>query len=468
MNSPTIYDLLVVGGGPAGYAAAIYGAKNHLKVGLVEKDKLGGTCLNRGCIPTKTYCVSAEILFKIKESNNFSVKIGSSAPFVDFPSLFGRKESIVNKQVEGIKQLIKGNKIDYFEGEAIIESDSNLKININNSSENINVKFKNLIISTGSEPADIKGIAIDHINILDSTDILSLKRLPSSLLIIGGGVIGVEIAMIMSAFGVKVYLSEILKRIIATEDIMASRIIQNRLKMIGVDVNTDVKIDNIEILDGGVNLSLSNGKRFFVEKVLVAAGRRPVVKISDTLKSLLLNEKGFVCVDEYLRTKINNVYAAGDVIGGIMLAHKAHYDGEIAVDNILGKNHKVDYSAVPAVVYTYPEIASVGISEERAKEQGIEIKTGRFFVASNGMAMAKNATEGFVKIIAEKGSGRIIGGTVVSESASEMITALTLAIKEKVVVESIRDLIWPHPTISESMGEAIRDVEGMAIHKLTI
>ncbi|MGB9599958.1 MAG: dihydrolipoyl dehydrogenase family protein, partial [Myxococcota bacterium] len=302
----------------------------------------------------------------------------------------------------------------------------------------------------------------------DSTDMLSLTSLPESLLIVGGGVIGVEFAMIMATFGVKVYLSEILKRIIATEDVMVSRVIQNRLKSLGVDVNTDVKIDEFKISNESVQVKLSNGKSLSVEKVLVAAGRRPVINISDDLKRQLINERGFVMVDESLRTRISNIYAAGDVIGGIMLAHKAHYDGEVAVDNILGRSRKADYSAVPAVIYTQPEVASVGMSEERAKEKGIEIKTGRFFVASNGMAMAKNATEGFVKIIAEKESGRIVGGTILCESASEMVTALTMAIKEGMTYKNIHDLIWPHPTISESVGEAMRDIEQMAIHKVSI
>lgn len=468
MSSEKIYDLCVVGGGPAGYAGAIYAAKSGMSVALIEKDSLGGTCLNRGCIPTKTYCASAEVLMKMRESKSFCVESEKMDFFINFGALFERKENIVKKQVEGIRQLIKGNKIDFFEGEALIESENNLILKIKNSEERKTIGFKNLLIATGSEPASIRGVDIDHKYILDSTDILSLKELPESLLIVGGGVIGVEFAMIMATFGVKVYLIEILKRIIATEDMMASRIIQNRLKSLGVDINTDVKIDELSIGDDLVRVTLSNKKSFSVKQVLIAAGRRPVVNISESLKSRLVNERGFVVVDEFLRTNIPNIYAAGDVIGGMMLAHKAHYDAEVAVDNILGKNCKVDYSAVPAVIYTHPEVASAGISEEKAKEKGIDIKIGRFFVASNGMAMAKNATEGFVKIIAEKESGKIIGGTILSESASEMVTSLTMAIKEGMTYKNIHDLIWPHPTISESIGEAMRDIEQMAIHKVSM
>ncbi len=468
MSPDKVYDIFVVGGGPAGYAAAIYAAKKGLKVGLAEKDKPGGTCLNRGCIPTKTYCASAELMMKMRESGEFGIKQSDINPQIDFSELFRRKESIVNKQVEGIRQLIKGNRIDYYEGDAFIESPEKVLISPKSSDEKIFVDFRYLLICTGSEPSGIRGVEVDHKYILDSTDILSLQELPRSLLIIGGGVIGVEFAMIMSVFGVKVYLVEILKRLIATEDMMASRIVQNRLKSLGAEVYTDVGIENLSLSGEGVNALLSNKKNIVVDRVLIAAGRRPVTNMSDSLKRELVNEKGFIVVDDYLKTKIDNIYAAGDVIGGMMLAHKAHYDGEIAVDNILGKNHKADYSAVPAVVYTHPEVASAGISEEKAKLKGIDVKVGRFFVASNGMAMARNATEGFVKIISEKESGRIIGGTIVSESASEMVTALTLAIKEKMTFDNIHDLIWPHPTISESVGEAMRDIRGMAIHKVGI
>ncbi|MCX7958259.1 MAG: dihydrolipoyl dehydrogenase, partial [Deltaproteobacteria bacterium] len=442
MDNSKLYDLFVVGGGPAGYAAAIYAAKNGLSVGLCDRDRLGGTCLNRGCIPTKTYCASAELIIKMREARSFGIKADNLNAGIDFDALFERKESVVNRQVEGLKQLIRGNKIDYYEGEALIESDKRVIILRSNSEGRTEIGFKNLIIATGSEPSGVKGIEIDHKYILDSTDILSLRKLPESILILGGGVIGTEFAMIMSVFGVKVYLAEILKRIIATEDTMASRIVHNTLKTLGVEINTDVSVEDLRIAEDKVSITLSNKKDYIVEKVLVAAGRKPVVNISEKLKNTLLGEKGFISTDEFLRTGISNIYAAGDVTGGMMLAHKAHYDAEVAVDNILGKNRRADYSAVPSVIYTHPEVASSGLSEERAKEKGIEVKIGRFFVASNGMAMAKNAKDGFVKIVSEKESGKIIGGTIVSESASEMVTALTLAIKEKMTFEDIHDLIW--------------------------
>ncbi len=461
-----IYDAGIIGGGPAGYAAVIYAAKKGLKVALFEKDRLGGTCLNRGCIPTKTYCASAELLFKIREAKGFALDGVAESFKVDFLKLFQRKNEIVNKQVEGIKQLIKGNKITLYEGNAILKPDNKILISLNGKEEVVDCK--NVIIATGSEPSGVGGVVIDHKYILDSTDILAIEELPESILIVGGGVIGVEFAMIMSLFGVKVHLVEVLKRIVYNEDLMASRAIGNRLKSLGVDINTDVKIEDISISDEKVNVRISNGKSFSVSKVLVAAGRRPVFEADENIKSQIVGEKGFIITDEYLRTSIKNVYAAGDVIGGMMLAHKAHYDGEIAVDNIMGENKKVDYSAVPAVIYTIPEVASVGLSEEKAKEKGIDIKTGRFFVAQNGMAMAKNANDGFVKIIAEKESGRIIGGCIVSEAASEMITTITMAIREKLRFEDISEIIWPHPTISESIGEAMRDIKGMAIHKLSL
>jgi len=462
----TQYDIVVVGGGPAGYTAAIYAAKKGSKVALIEKDRLGGTCLNRGCIPTKTYCASAELLMKMRGAEAFAIKGGGVRPEIDFSALYERKEGVVNKQVEGIRQLIKGNKIELFEGEALI--DGNGKVIVECGDFRSVVEYRKLLLATGSMPAGIRGIDIDHRLILDSTDILSLKNLPSSLLIIGGGVIGVEFAMIMSAFGVRVYLVEILKRLLSTEDSMASRIITNRLKNLGVDINVDTKIEELKAIEGGLKVELNNKKSFVVEKALVAAGRIPVLNARDDIKSHILNDRGFIKVDSHLRTAIPDIYAAGDIVGGMMLAHKAHYDGEIAISNMLGENREVDYSAVPAVVYTQPEVASVGLSEEKAKEMGMDVKVGRFFVASNGMAMARNATEGFVKIVSEKSSGKIIGGTVVCESASEMITTITMAVREGLEFEDIEDLIWPHPTISESIGEAMRDIKGMAIHKVGI
>lgn len=461
-----VYQIAVIGGGPAGYAAAIYAAKKGADVVLIEKDRLGGTCLNRGCIPTKTYCASAELLFKIRGAARFAIDGNYENFGIDFSKLFQRKNEIVNRQVDGIRQLLKGNRIILFEGSARLEDDNRILIKAGDSNKYI--EFKNAIIATGSEPASVKGIKIDHAFILDSTDMLAMEDLPSTLMIIGGGVIGVEFAMIMSLFGVKVYLVEILERILFNEDIMVSRFVEKRLRSLGVDINTGVKIEDLKISQDKVNIVLSNKKVFSTDRMLVAAGRMPVFDIDENLHQKIVGEKGFIKTDEYLRTEIKNIYAAGDVIGGVMLAHKSHYDGEVAVDNILGRKRSVDYRAVPAVIYTTPEVASVGISEEKAREKGIDVRIGRFFIAQNGMAMAKNATDGFVKIVAEKGSGSVIGGCVVAESASEMITTITLAVREKMRFEDISELIWPHPTISESIGEAIRDIHGMAIHKLSL
>ena len=431
-----MYDICIIGAGWAGFTAALRAKQSGLSVCLVEQAAIGGVCLNRGCIPTKVMVNSAKLLSQTKKFPSFGVEVSGAK--ANFEKIQQRKINIVEKLNKGIEFQLKNKGIDLIQGKAKIISADEIAV------DSKNIKTKNIIIALGSRPTELPFLKFDNKRIISSDEILDLKFVPESLLIVGGGVIGCEFASIFSALGAKVTIVEILEHILPNEDRDVAKKMEVALKKKGVKVlaKTDVKTVDLE--------------KF--EKVLVSVGRVANADI-EGLEKLGINKtnKG-ISVNELLQTNVSNIYAVGDCIGGHQLAHVAAYEGEIAVDNISGKEKKVDYSAVPNCIFTDPEIASVGLTEEMAKQKGISYKIAKFDFLASGMANILDQTDGFIKIIVDSNSEEIIGAAIVGPKATELISVFSLAVKLKLKISQIHDTIFAHPTLSEGIGEAARGV----------
>jgi dihydrolipoamide dehydrogenase len=458
------YDIAIIGGGPGGYVAAIYAGKKKAKVALVEKGELGGTCLNRGCIPTKSLIHGANLLQAIKSAKDF----GITADNVNFDwGLLQKKTSrIVKTLTKGVESLLAGNNVTVIRGTAKL-SDKNT-INILTDTEQSTITADNIILATGSVPASVPIPGHNLQNVITSDQALFLKQIPSSMLIIGGGVIGLEIGYIYNTFGTRVTIVEMLPQILPRQDEEISRELRKHLEKQGVMIYTDSKVREIKEKDGTLQTIFETKegiKAIDSEKVLMATGRAPAV---DAFKNLGLDiEKTGVVVDEYLKTNIDNIFAVGDVTGKSMLAHVASHQGIIAVKNILGEREKIDYKAIPSCISTSPEVASVGMTEEKARMIFKDnIKVGRFPYAASGKAKTLGEINGFVKIVAESKYNEILGVHIVGPNATELIAEAVLAIKLECTAEELANTIHAHPTLSEAMMEAAFDLLAEPIHKL--
>jgi dihydrolipoamide dehydrogenase len=460
------FDIVVIGGGPGGYVAAIRGAQKGAKVALVEKDRLGGTCLNRGCIPTKALYYSAKALSAAKKAASFGVDVGSVS--FDLARAVARKDDIVGKLVTGVEQLLKGNGIEVISGEGSIggHGKGGGKVKVKKADGVEEIGAKKIIIATGSEPAMIPAFNIDSENVLTSTEILNLKTVPESLLIIGGGVMGCEFATLFARFGSKVTIVELLPTILSTEDKQVARVVAKGFKTLGVDVHTGVHVENVEVTEGGVKTTLAEGNGFTTDKVLVTIGRSFNTAGLGLEDIGVRTEKGRIAVNQKMETNVEGVYAIGDVTGEWLLAHVASTEGGVAVSNALGESAAMDYSSIPAGIFTDPEIASVGLREKEAQEKGIDVKVGRFPYAASGKALGMGETEGFVQIVADAGNDRVLGCSIVGAHATDLIAEITPAIKFGAKVKVITETIHAHPTLPEIVLEAAEDVHGVAVHKV--
>ncbi|BCR04101.1 dihydrolipoyl dehydrogenase [Desulfuromonas versatilis] len=457
------FDLAVIGAGPGGYVAAIRGVQKGAKVCVIEEDKVGGTCLNRGCIPTKALCSTAHTLERIRHAAAHGILV--EEPRIDYALVAERKDKIVATLVGGIEQLLKGNGIEVFRGRGSIEGPGRVKIRCKDVVGHI--RAKQIILATGSVSARPKALPIDGKNILTSDEILAIKELPKSLLIIGGGYIGCEFASIFGTLGTEVTLVEQLPQLLSYTDRQAVRELEKAFRESGVKVHTGTSVESLEVGDGAVSARLSSGETLNVEKALVAVGRVPNSAGLGLEEAGIKVEKGAVVVDERLRTSLENVYAIGDVTGGIQLAHVASYQAAVAVDNALGGDVRVDYSTVPSVIFTLPEIAQVGLTEEQCKEKGLAYRAGRFAYQASGKALCDGEPRGSVKVLAAEADGRILGAVIAGNEASSLISEISTAMHNGLSVAELAHAIHAHPTLPEMIMEAAEDCEGVAVHKVS-
>jgi len=450
------FDVVVVGGGPGGYVAAIRAAQLGRSVALVEKEHLGGTCLNFGCIPSKTLLHLAEIVETIKKAGNWGIHTGDVV--LSLKQMTDHKDRVVNQLRNGVASLLKSRGVRIFHGFARVRPDRTVTVHADGkpSAETVaQIRAHNVILATGSKPFVPSIPGVEEAQVHTSDTIFSLERMPKSMVIVGGGVIGVELAAVFSAFGVEVSVVEIASRIVPAEDADASAVLAKSLKSKNVNVLTETRVERIAKNGEQKIVSLRTGEKTFAleaDEVLVAVGRTPNLGGIDSL-GLRMNGP-FVAVDEYMRTGLPGIYAIGDLIGGLQLAHVASAEGVAAAEHIAGRPRKMDYRAVPRCIYTHPEIASVGLSVEEAKQKGYSVKTEKFPLRANGKAVAMGETEGFVKLICETKYGEILGAVMVGPRVTEMISEVTAFMRLEGTVEELANVIHPHPTISESLFEA--------------
>lgn len=456
-------DLAVLGGGPGGYVASIRASKMGLKTAVIERDYLGGVCLNCGCIPTKTLYHVAFILNEIKKAKDFGIDV--SEPKLDFKKTMARKDQIIEMQRKGLQSHFKKNNIELIKGSGRIIARDRVAVRTLDSQE-IEVEAKNIIIATGSSAANVKPFDLSEKGVVDNAGILSIEEIPKSLLIIGGGVIGSEFANIFSSLGTKVTIIELLPRILSTEDEDVSKVIYNVFRKKGIEIFTDTIVEKVEKSGDDFICTASGGNKITADKVLISVGRRPNSSdIGIEKAGVEVDQKGYIKVDSHLKTNIDGIYAVGDVIGGLQLAHVASEEGKIAAENIAGKNKEMDYSIVPWAVFTSPEIGTVGINEAQARKKNIKVCTGIFPFSSSGKAYISGETEGFIKVVTDSETGEILGAQMVGPRATDLVHEIAVAMKGEILVDDLVSTIHAHPTFSESVLEAAEDCFGIATHK---
>ncbi|MFA6119502.1 MAG: dihydrolipoyl dehydrogenase [Parachlamydiales bacterium] len=441
------YDLAIIGAGPGGYTAAIRAAQLGFKVALIEKSHVGGVCLNQGCIPTKALLSCSDNLDLIKKASFFGISIESFS--FDLTKMIERKDSIVQNLRSSLKNLILSNKVDIIEGSANFIDQNTIHV------QDQDISAKNIIIATGSYINQLPNIQMDHENVFDSTSILNLKKLPKSIAIVGGGYIGCEFASFFARLNVKVTIIESMEAILFQYTKSISDFLSRSFKNNGIDIKTKAKILNLEKNNDGIKIKLDTNEEIDAQIALIAVGRRPNTQDLNLEKiNIKTGKSKEIVVDEKMRTSIPNIYAIGDVVGKYMLAHTASHEAIVAVDTIAGIENTMSYSAVPFVIFTKPEIASVGISEEKAKELNIDADIGKFPFSALGKSFALNEREGWVKVIFDKKTKLILGAESTGYASSILIAQMALAITNRLTAESIIKTIHAHPTLPESWHEA--------------
>ncbi len=460
---PIETDTLVIGSGPGGYVAAIRAAQLGQKVTIVEKAKLGGVCLNVGCIPSKALIAAGHRYETAKNSEVMGITAENVK--VDFSKVQEWKSGVVNKLTSGVEGLLKGNKVEIVRGEAYFVDANTLRVMDENSAQTY--IFKHAIIATGSRPIEIPAFKYSK-RVLDSTGALALQEIPKSIVVIGGGYIGTELGGAYANFGTKATILEGADEILGGFEKQMSALVKRNLKKKGAEIITKALAKGVKETENGVVVKYEvKGEEKSVEAdyVFVMVGRRPNTdELGLEQIGLKMNERGIIHTDKQCRTSISNIFAIGDVIEGPPLAHKASYEGKIAAEVIAGQKSEIDYLGIPAVVFSDPELASVGYTEKQAKDEGIEVTAAKFPFAANGRALALEATEGFVKLVTRKEDGLVIGAQIAGASASDMIAELGLAIEAGMTAEDLAMTIHAHPTLGEITMEAAEVVLGTPIH----
>ncbi len=472
------FDVIVIGSGPGGYVAAIRAAQLGLKVACVEAQRLGGVCNNWGCIPTKAMLESASYARRVGELGDFGVAVGDVK--LDLGRAAKRARDVAGKGEKGTAFLFKKNKIESIEGWGRMLGGGRVEVEPGRNAghglesprqggEKRTLEGKQIIIATGSRPRSLPMLKIDGDRVWSSDQAVFPDAVPASIGIIGAGAIGMEFADVYEAFGSKVTLIEALDRVLPLEDPDASKTLARLYKKRGIDVLEGARLEDAKVKKNGVTLSVKtkDGKTrsIDVERVLVAVGRAPVIDDIGLEAAGVETEKGFIPTDEFMRTNVEGVYAIGDVTKPPLLAHKASHEGIVAAEHIAGvAKHGIDYGNIPAVTYCHPEVASVGMTEEQAKEAGYEVSVGVFPFSANGRARTAGETDGFVKVIRDERYSELLGAHMVGSHVSEMIAEFVVGRRLETTVEEMEEAIHPHPTLSEAIGEAALDALGRVIH----
>lgn len=450
-------DVLVIGGGIGGYSAAIRASQLGRKVTIVERENLGGVCLHNGCIPSKALISASQRYQSILQASELGLEFEEVR--VNFSKVQDWKRSVIKKLTDGVNKLLKGNKVEILKGEAFFINEN--EVRVINGYESNRIHFNYCVIATGSSPVELPGIPFGS-RVLSSTEALSLSRVPDRLVVIGGGYIGIELSQAYAKFGTKVTILESHESILPQFEKRAVAQVNRNLKGNGVTIYTNTKVLEAVESENEVNVFFEiNGESLQVsaDYLLVTVGRRPNTdEIGLDLLDINVDSKGYLEVNDRCQTKFPNIFAIGDVISGPALAHKASYEGKVAAEVICGMATQVDYQAIPIVVFSDPEIAAAGLSEQEAKDRDFDIDVGTYSYGANGRAYTMEAAEGFIKIVVEKGSGLILGALIVGKNASDLIAQLVFAIETCSTVEDIISTVHAHPTLSEMVMEAAEAV----------
>ncbi|QOJ80216.1 dihydrolipoyl dehydrogenase [Bacillus subtilis] len=471
----TEYDVVILGGGTGGYVAAIRAAQLGLKTAVVEKEKLGGTCLHKGCIPSKALLRSAEVYRTAREADQFGVETAGVS--LNFEKVQQRKQAVVDKLAAGVNHLMKKGKIDVYTGYGRILGPSifsplpgTISVERGNGEENDMLIPKQVIIATGSRPRMLPGLEADGKSVLTSDEALQMEELPQSIIIVGGGVIGIEWASMLHDFGVKVTVIEYADRILPTEDLEISKEMESLLKKKGIQFITGAKVLPDTMTKTSDDISIQAEKdgetvTYSAEKMLVSIGRQANIEGIGLENTDIVTENGMISVNESCQTKESHIYAIGDVIGGLQLAHVASHEGIIAVEHFAGLNpHPLDPTLVPKCIYSSPEAASVGLTEDEAKANGHNVKIGKFPFMAIGKSLVYGESDGFVKIVADRDTDDILGVHMIGPHVTDMISEAGLAKVLDATPWEVGQTIHPHPTLSEAIGEAALAADGKAIH----
>ncbi len=461
------YDIAVIGGGPGGYVAAFRAAQLGKKVVLVEKERIGGTCINWGCIPTKYLLHQAKLYSEFHTNKNLDgprAQVG-----VNWGRIQKEKQENVDRLVKGIEFLLERNGIHLIRGRATLQDDRQIHVQTKDREQALS--SDKIILATGSQPAVLPFITPDGQGVITSRQALELEEIPEALLVIGAGAVGLEIGLIFRKLGAEVSILEILPSILPGADKEMTKRLQRLLKIQGLRIHTQMKIKKLSVEEDkvclrGVCLRDQKPFEFKGDKALLAVGRTPNSSGFEKI-GLPLDESGFVRVDENLETQSPGVYAIGDLIGGQLFAHKASHEGIVAVENACGNKHRMDYAALPMAVYTEPEFSSVGITQEEAKEKNIKIQVGSFSLQASGRALTLGQSEGLVKLIADE-EDRLVGAHILAPQASELIAEMSLAVHKGLKIQDVASTVHVHPTLSEAVMEAAMKIKGKAIHVLNV
>lgn len=459
------YDVIILGSGPGGYVAAIRAAQLKMRTALIERDALGGICLNWGCIPTKALLKSAEVFDEINNASEFGLKV--TKPEVDFPEVIKRSRNVAEANSKGVEFLMKKNKIDVIYGSGKFQSANTLEVT-DTKGKISTVSAKQIIIATGGRPRSIPGIDLDGKLVITSKEAMSLEKQPKSMVIMGAGAIGAEFAYFYKSIGTEVTLVEMLDNVLPIEDKEVSKVVERSFKKSGIKIMTGTKVESLKKLKNSVEVTVSTKGKSEVlkaEKALMAIGIQGNIENIGLETIGVKTDRSFINVNEWYETNIKGVYAIGDVCGPPLLAHVASHEGAVCIEKIAGeKTHAIDYNSIPGCTYCHPQVASIGFSEEKAKAEGYEVKIGKFPYSASGKARAIGAKEGMVKLIFDKKYGELLGAHIVGNEATELISELIMAKSLEATPVELGKTMHAHPTLAEMIMEAALAANDEAIH----